>query len=395
MQTPSKKKTIIVFSLTFDKSAFGGAEIALFEICKRLSPFGFDFIVIAQNTNGIRKEVAEGVTIYRVGPRLRKQYGHISNMYKIGYIFFAYRLASKLGEKYSISIVWSIMANYAGFSGLFFKLFHPRKIFLLTLQEGDSIDHIKKRVGILYPLYKLIFKKANKIHAISTMLASYASAMGYSGNVHVVPNGVDSSVFTDRCEVANERMLIRNEWGVNENQKIILTTSRLVYKNGIDIIIDALKLLPDEYSLVVVGQGPLLAELKARAQKNAVSDRIIWLGYKAQNELPPLLRSADIFTRPSRSEGLGNSFLEAMACGVPIVAPLVGGIKDFLVHKKTGFVCEAESPTSLAETIMFALYEETERARVVKNAKECIMQRYTWKHCAMAMKSFLEYENEK
>jgi glycosyltransferase involved in cell wall biosynthesis len=116
-------------------------------------------------------------------------------IYKYFFPFFAFLKALSLHRKNHYDAVWSIMANYAGFGALFFKLVHPSVPFILTLQEGDPFSYIKRRVGLLYPLFKLIFIKSDSVTAISTYLADWAREMGAKGSITVVPNGVDVRKF--------------------------------------------------------------------------------------------------------------------------------------------------------------------------------------------------------
>ena len=160
---------------------------------------------------------------------------------------------SKESMKYDL--VWSIMASYAGFAGLLYKLFNPKISFLLTLQEGDPLEFYKKRVGVFNGLYKMIFRKADKITAISNFLAKYGKEMGFKGEVAVIPNGVDIINFT-RDIKTDESGELKNKIGKREGDVFLVTASRLVLKNAVDDIIRALEYLPENFRLLVLGDGP-------------------------------------------------------------------------------------------------------------------------------------------
>lgn len=115
-----------------------------------------------------------------------------------------------------------------------------------------------------------------------------------------------------------------------------MTASRLVKKNGVKDIVEALVFLPKQYKLVVAGQGKLEKSLKSKVTNLKLEDRVIFVGFISHELLPLYLKASDIFVRPSLSEGLGNSFLEAMAAGIPVVGTPVGGIPDFLTDRETG-----------------------------------------------------------
>ncbi|MBI3631934.1 MAG: glycosyltransferase family 4 protein, partial [Candidatus Vogelbacteria bacterium] len=90
------------------------------------------------------------------------------------------------------------------------------------------------------------------------------------------------------------------------------------------------------------------------------------------------LSSADIFVRPSLSEGLGISFLEAMAVGLPIVATNVGGIPDFLKDGKTGLFCEVDNPKSVAEKVMRLMNEPDLYRAISHNGRKLVEEKYSW-----------------
>ena len=109
--------------------------------------------------------------------------------------------------------------------------------------------------------------------------------------------------------------------------------------------------------------------------------------------MPKYLKVSDIFIRPSRSEGLGNSFLEAMAAGIPVIATPVGGIPDFLLdpaknpdHEPTGYFCEVDNPQSIATQVNKILSDEALRTRIIRNAKKLVTEKYDWSLIAHDMK---------
>lgn len=107
-------------------------------------------------------------------------------------------------------------------------------------------------------------------------------------------------------------------------------------------------------------------------------------------EVPKYLAVSDIFVRPSLSEGLGNSFLEAMAAGLPVVATPVGGIPDFLRDGETGLFCEVKNPKSIAEKVKILLVNKVLREKIIKNAQEMVLRDYDWDLIAGKMRNIFE-----
>jgi glycosyltransferase involved in cell wall biosynthesis len=249
--------------------------------------------------------------------------------------------------------------------------------FILTLQEGDPFEYIEKRVRFVRPLFKMIFKKADCIQAISRYLASFASSQGATCPVVVVPNGVDTSHFRqsfDEGELENVRVSV----GKEPHDIFIITTSRLVVKNAVGDIVASLVHLPPYVKLLVLGTGYEEASLKKQAQDLGVMSRVHFLGYVSHKEMPKYLKISDVFVRPSLSEGFGNSFIEAMAAGIPVIATPVGGIVDFLVNKETGLLCDVHDPKDIARKVEMYMRDVLLRNEIVENAMHMVLDRYDW-----------------
>jgi len=258
---------------------------------------------------------------------------------------------------------------------LFFKFRFPKVSYVLTLQEGDPIPYIMNKTRFIGPLFKKIFVKADMIQAISNYLARWAKDMG-GRDVVVIPNGVDVEKFQ------NSKSHIFD----NENV-VLITTSRLVEKNAVDDIIEAMKFLPDSFSLKIIGTGGLESELKLKARNLKLEARVEFLGHVPYKDIPQHLHVADIFIRPSLSEGMGNSFIEAMAAGLPVIATPVGGIPDFLEDEKTGLFVEPKSPRLIAFQVQKLASDRVLRDKITINAKRMVGERYDWDLVASEMKA--------
>ena len=391
-------KRILIFSLTYFPFV-GGAEVALKEITKRIpeSEIEFDLITLRFDSRLPKFETQGNVTIYRLGfttrsPKMADLYRFPLQLNKYLFPFLAWMKAAQLHGTRPYDAMWSIMANYAGFAALFFKRRHKNIPFLLTLQEGDSIEHIKKRVGIFYLLFKNIFLNADFIQAISTYLAEFARSMDINAKVAVVPNGVDVELFS-KDHSDEELHSLTEQLGKHKDDKYIITISRLVAKNAAGDIIRALTHLPPNVKLLVIGTGPDERQLEDLVGEISVQDRVHFLGQIAYDELPKYLKISDVFVRPSLSEGMGNSFIEAMAAHVPVIATPVGGITDFLFDPdknsdidSTGLFCEVRNPQSIAQQVTRILNDQTLRNRITSNARKLVAEQYDWNMVAAAMR---------
>ncbi|MDO8589652.1 MAG: glycosyltransferase family 4 protein [bacterium] len=354
-------KRILIFSLAY-YPVEGGAEIAVKEITNRISDIEFDMITLRFDQAHLPKEKIGNCTVYRI------------NTSKNLYPFRAFLFARKLHKNRPYDATWAIMANWAGFAALFFKFYFPSVPYALNLQEGDPISYIKHKVWFVYPLFKRIFLYADIIQAISKYLADWAREMGYEGRLEVIPNGVNVKRFE------NENPKAKNE------TITLITTSRLVEKNAVGDIIDALKFLPVNMKLKILGTGPLESDLKQKTKDQSLESRVEFLGNILNDNLPKYLHEADIFIRPSLSEGMGISFIEAMAAGLPVIATPVGGIPDFLKDRETGLFCRVNDPKSIADKVMEYVNNPKLASQIVKNAKEMVVRKYDWDLIAEEMK---------
>ena len=369
-------KKILIFSTAYFPLV-GGAEIAVKEITDRIGDIKFDMLTARLSRKNLSHERTGNVNIYRFGigwPLIDK--------YLLA--FFGCFYAARIYKKNKYDLIWSIMASYGGFAAMFFKTFHSQVPYLLTLQEGDDLDCIDKRVWPLNWLFRQIFLKADYIQAISNYLASWAKKMGFEGEIGVVPNAVDIKYFSKEYS-ENEIKKLKDSLGKKSGDNYVITTSRLVLKNAVDDVIKSLVYLTGNIKFLVLGVGPEEKNLKALAKKLKVEKRIMFLGYIDHKEMPLYLRISDVFIRPSLSEGLGNSFLEAMAAGVPIISTPVGGIPDFLFDpkinpdkKSTGLFCHVRDPKSIAKKIETILSDKELTDKIIINAKELVFAKYDW-----------------
>jgi glycosyltransferase involved in cell wall biosynthesis len=248
---------------------------------------------------------------------------------------------------------------------------------VLSLQEGDSESYLKFKWGGLIGLsWRLALQRTEHLVVISTYLLQRARRLGYRGPASVIPNGVNVGKFrNDEPKV------------FNPDKILLITTSRLVPKNGAGDVIAALSLLPQSVHFKILGVGPLETQLKTQVQKLGLVERVIFGGFVDQTELPEHLHAADIFIRPSLSEGMGNSFIEAMAAGLPVIATPVGGIPDFLQDGVTGVFCEPKHPESVARAVERVIGDESLRQGLIRNAFEMVQEKYDWALIAEDMKN--------
>jgi glycosyltransferase involved in cell wall biosynthesis len=392
-------RRILIFSLAYFPKHVGGAEVAIKEITNRISSEEIEFHMVTNRFDSTlpREEKIGNVMVHRIGittadPSMGDLKKWPLNLNKFLFQCGAAWKALSLHRTYRFDATWAMMAHSCGVPATIFKLFHPRVPFILTLQEGDPIEYIERKMRPLWPLFTRAFTKADTIQAISTFLGRWAHARGFEGRLEIIPNAVNTEHFSQEYP---ERVIAEVKDTLNKKMGdvFVITTSRLVTKNAVDDMIRALPLLPHNVSFVVLGTGPDEVMLKNLAAELGAHERVKWLGQIGHADMPKYLKACDIFIRASRSEGMGNSFVEAMAAGLPVIATQEGGIADFLFDEKrnpgvpiTGWAVDKDSPEQIAAAVADIMNRPEKVRAVVATAKEMVIEKYDWNLIAKDMK---------
>jgi len=384
-------KRVLIFSLNYYPRFIGGAEVAIKEITDRISPGEIEFhmVTLRMDSELPKSESIGNVIVHRIGPTRKNP--SIADLQKAPlhynkhlYQFLAVWEALCLHRKYRFDGIWAMMAHSCGIPASIFKSLNPHVKYLLTLQEGDPPEHIETLMRRVWPLFKQGFTKADCLQPISNFLLAWGRHMGFAGTAEVIPNAVDTTHFT-REYSDREIKEVKEELKKNDDDIFLVTTSRLVHKNAVDDVIRALVLLPSKISFLIYGIGPDENKLRSLAKELGVKDRARFMGQLGHNEMPLILTACDIFIRPSRSEGMGNSFVEAMAVGLPVIATQEGGIADFLFDEQrdpsketTGWAVDANSPEQIALAVEDILARPEKVTQVRATARTMVLDRYSW-----------------
>lgn len=184
-------------------------------------------------------------------------------------------------------------------------------------------------LGLRGGLERLVYRRARAVITLSSAFGRMASER-YGvppQRVAVIPPGVDLHRFRP-----GDRDAARRRWGLDPAARVLLTVRRLARRMGLEVLLDAVRRLPPEnWVVLVAGDGELRAELAARVQSLGLEARVRLLGRVPDADLPDLYRAADVFVLPSLClEGFGMVIPEALASGVPVLAFDVGGIPEAL-----------------------------------------------------------------
>ena len=223
----------------------------------------------------------------------------------------------------------------------------------------------------------------------------FASAFGRNASLEYLPPGVDIDRFHPDQQ-ARER--IRASLGLGDRPTIVCL-SRLVARKGQDSLIRALPLIRSEVAdavLVIVGGGPYAEKLHELAAREGVAEHVVFTGSVASEDLPSYHNIADVFAMPSRTrakgldvEGLGIVYLEASACGIPVVAGDSGGAPETVVEGVTGTVVNGRDIPAVALAIISILSNPQAAAEMGRQGRRLVEERWQWAQTAARLRQLI------
>ncbi|MGW4213523.1 glycosyltransferase [Lentzea sp. NPDC004789] len=225
----------------------------------------------------------------------------------------------------------------------------------------------------------LVGKEAAHVAAVSSdEMAELIKAGVDRTKISVVPEGVDIDRLTPEGPQAGRGQLYR-----------VLTTAPLLRYRDVEAVITAFSSL-DEAELVIAGgtesgrlhDGPELVKLRDHAEHLGVGDRVVFAGAVADSAKPALLRSADVVICAPSYEPSGAVAIEAMACGVPVVATAVGALADVVVNGVTGLLVPPGEPDGLSRALRSLVLDDTLRNEFAVAGRDRVTARYSWSRVA-------------
>ncbi|HEX7874614.1 MAG TPA: glycosyltransferase [Sphingobium sp.] len=218
--------------------------------------------------------------------------------------------------------------------------------------------------------------KAAGLLAVSGAMRESMVALGMPGErISVHYTGVDLDRFAPQDKAAAKA-------AKGLSGPVIATLGALIPRKGQALVIEALEAIPDA-TLLLIGEGPDRAALTAQAARAGMGERVRLLGSVPHDDLPGWLAATDVMCLPSASEGLANAWVEALACGVPIVITDVGGARELLDRTDGGRIVERTSPSiaaGIAELLATPVNTEAVRAHALK---------FTWEANAETLEAHL------
>lgn len=246
--------------------------------------------------------------------------------------------------------------------------------FVVTIHGADLYITIKKNTGCLYAL-KQVFKRADRIILVSNELKKILSNyFEVSDKLLVIGNGIPiNKIYTckDNIDPSN-----------NKNKGfMLLSVSCLIERKGIDYNLRALSKLINKYPelrYIIVGDGIEKDKLRELAKELGVYERVEFTGMLSHDDVLKYMKEADIFSLPSWNEAFGVVYIEAMACGKPVIGCEGEGLKDFVRNFETGLLVKPKDVDSLAEAMDFLLTNPDKAKEIGERGRKLVLDNYTW-----------------
>jgi len=297
-------------------------------------------------------------------------------------------IVAKIYKEFKFDLIHAHVALPDGLAAVKLKQIY-RKPVIVTIHGQDLQQTLYKNSNCKTALF-YVFKQADKIVTVSSKLKRIAKEnFGFAKKIITIGNGVQ----------INKLVLKRNNIlrGNDFNCRIILSVSNLILQKGIDYNLKAFARLVDKYSnlrYLIIGDGPEMKHLKELSNNLRINKRVEFLGKLPHHEVIKYMAKADIFSLPSWNEGFGVVYLEAMACGKPVIGCKGEGIEDFVENGKTGLLVKPKDVDSLAKAMDYLLSNPDEARTMGERARKLVLENYTWeKNAEKIIKIYKEVLN--
>ncbi|MBI4553986.1 MAG: glycosyltransferase family 4 protein [Candidatus Latescibacteria bacterium] len=252
--------------------------------------------------------------------------------------------------------------------------------------------------GLARRLMQAVLRESERVVACSTFTASEFVEFGVNGDhILVVYPGVD----TDRFRPGEPDRELVDRFQL-DGKYVLLTVARLDERKGHDTVIRALAALGAEgerFVYLIVGKGREEARLRRLADDLGLRDRVVFAGYVPDADLPRYYTLCTVFVMPNRMttqtalagdiEGFGISFIEASACGKPVIAGRSGGAQEAVVDEETGLLVDPESPDAVAAALLRVFRDPDFARRLGEAGRRRAEAEYDWRRLAKRVEEIL------
>lgn len=371
---PIRKKRLRILLLNYEfPPSGGGAGNATYYTALELSRRGHRVDVLtARLPNQPDVDTVGSMRVHRV-------YSHRRSVHESGlfgaatYLVMALRRLRHLTRSNDYNLYHFYFGLPTGILALYVHLV-LKKPYIISLRGSDvpGYDHTHGYLQplhlVLRPISRYLWTRAAAVVALSKHLRDLARLTTPKLDISVIGNAVDDELFPGK---PHERQ---------PGPLRLICVCRLIKRKGINFLIEAMQILDEEdITLEIVGTGDSHAEIDALVRASGVEHKITMTGYVPRECLAERYHAADVFILPSLSESFGQVLLEAMSCGLPVIASRVGGIPETIEHGVNGLLVQPGNARALVAAIQkLAANPELTRELGDNNAKRA-RSHYSWR----------------
>ncbi len=365
----------------------GGTGAYVYYLSRKLQRLGHNVHVVARH-NVDSTETVDGVSVNYVrgvGNPLTRYWRFARS---------AFKKLEELNRKFGFNIIHANLPLVPSFA-------IPKesvKALISTVHstwkgEAEAIKHGSRRKlnpneklmlrfnSLLRSYEKKLMKRSDALIAVSLYTKNELTEL-YDVDeekINVIYNGVD----TQKFKPDRDRVGLRLELGLEEEQKIILCVGRLYYRKGIATLLQSIPEVVQKFEdakFVISGKGFKKNEERFRtlAERLKIKKSVMFLGYVPDEKLPDLYAASDMFVLPALYENFPFAILEAQSTGLPVISTKVGGIPEFLTNNKNGLLVDPGDPEQLAQGIMTLLQDPELAEELGRCGRRLVKEKFAW-----------------
>ncbi|RMF60897.1 MAG: glycosyltransferase family 1 protein [Calditrichaeota bacterium] len=381
---PAKPRLNVAMIMYIFPPDYGGRAIQALQVARALRSFGVESFFVAANLSGAPDfEIIDGSPVYRFRTVSLPRLDFLFYMLKVVALLWKKRRNYDLIHFHSIKPFSFLVTALA-------KLLGKPTLVSLSLVGNDDPEALKRK-SFLWAVEAHMYRHLDRINCESTALRDSCLQEGLSQlRLSGIPCGVDEGKFAPPKN-ALERKRLRRALGLPEDAFICLFVGRVSTRKGCDLLFEAWEQIytkNEKLYLVLVGphgEHRFMTEAQRQFEQNvqkyiaaAARHHMKFTGQVEIAEVSKYFRAADCLLFPSRTEGFGIVTIEAMACGLPVIATRIEGVtEDIITHNQDGLILKRREPGELAAAILSLQKDSELYTRLSKNAVAKVQRSYT------------------
>lgn len=363
----------------------GGLATSVPPLVKKLIARGHKSLVLTRDVKGYPSyEILDGIPVYR-STRVPGYFYHPPVAFAKSVLMGV--KARKIINKENIEIIHSHDINVSAIAGIIgTKYKDVKKVTKLsgglswellslmkwknqTLEEfyasgGFLIDILERIQRTICNQYDAVIAPSNYIKRI---LTKYGGAD--SSQIHVLYNGITVEPYSESHVSEIRRTLL------SDSKYLVVNACRMVPWKGLDYLIEAFRILPEDIRLVLIGDGPVRNTIQSMAK----GLNVVFLDKMPHSQVQSYIRACDVFVMPSLFENFPLAALDCLATQTPIIATNIGGTPEIITHNETGLLIKAGEVEAIADSVLRLLSDSELYAKIKTNQEERL-KKYLWEN---------------